>query len=100
MEKTRDLIIEVEEIRGRCPVYKKGDCMVFRGGYNLDVKETDALCSHAVASLLPFLSSLSRGVSPKELGLARGDDDARVNCPDPGQPYTHGGTVRLRIRLS
>ena len=51
-----DLIIEVEEINGGCPVFEKGDRIVLRGGYNLDVERTDALCSHAMGSLLPFIS--------------------------------------------
>ena len=66
-----DLIIEVEEIRGGCPVYKKGDRMVFRGGFSLDLGESDALCSHTMGSLLPFMQSLGRGVPPSELGLAK-----------------------------
>ena len=93
-----DLIIEVEEIRGRCPVYKKGDRMVFRGGFNLDLEETDALCSHTMGSLIPFMQSLGRGVPPSELGLAKEGEDAFINCPDPGEPYTGGGTVTFRVR--
>ena len=50
-----DLIIEVEEVRGRCPVFKKGDRMVFRGGYNLDLEETDALCSPNLLQLVALL---------------------------------------------
>jgi uncharacterized repeat protein (TIGR04076 family) len=100
LDKGHDLTIEVEEIRGKCPVYEVGDRMVFRDGYRLDLGETDALCSHAMGSLLPFLSSLSRGISPEAIGLSRGDDCGRVQCPDPGQPHTHGGTVTFRIRRS
>jgi uncharacterized repeat protein (TIGR04076 family) len=95
-----DLIIEVEEIRGGCPVFKKGDRIVLRGGYNLDVGETGALCSHAMGSLLPFLQLLNRGVPPAELGLAKDGEDAFINCPDPGEPYTNGGTVTFRISRS
>ena len=97
MDKGNDLTIEVEEIRGRCPVYDVGDRMVFREGYRLDLRETDALCSHAMGALLPFLSSLSRGIPPGELGLAKDDECGRAQCPDPGQPHTHGGTVIFRI---
>jgi uncharacterized repeat protein (TIGR04076 family) len=92
-----DLIIEVEEIRGGCPVFKKGDRMVFSGGFDLEVERTDALCSHAMGPLLPFLQSLSRGVPPAALGLAKDGEDAFIHCPDPGEPYTGGGTVTFRI---
>ncbi len=97
MDKGNDLTIEVEEVRGRCPVYDVGDRMVFREGYRLDIGETDALCSHAMGALLPFLSSLSRGIPPGELGLAKCDECGHVQCPDPGQPHTNGGTVIFRI---
>lgn len=95
-----DLVIEVEKIRGKCPVFKKGDRIVLRGGYNLDTEQTDALCSHAMGSLLPFLQVLNRGVPPAELGLAKDGEDAFINCPDPGEPHTGGGTVTFRIKRS
>jgi uncharacterized repeat protein (TIGR04076 family) len=96
----RELIVEVAEIRGNCPVYRRGDRMVFLDGYRLDVQRTDALCSHAMGTLLPWLAALGKGVEPQELGLARADDpDAYVQCPDPGEPRTGGGTVLFRIRI-
>lgn len=95
----RDLIVEVEEIRGNCPVYRPGDRMVFLGGYRLDLQKTDALCSHAMGCLIPWLPALSKGVPPTELGLARpGQTDAHVQCPDPGAEKTGGGTVFFRVR--
>ena len=96
----RDLIVEVEQIRGRCPVYRPGDRMVFLEGYRLDIEGTDSLCSHAMGVLIPWLAALSKGVKPEELGLARaGDRDAHVQCPDPGEEKTGGGTVVFRIRI-
>ena len=93
-----DLVVEVEEIKGACPVYQHGDRMVFREGYRLDLTQTDALCSHAMGALLPWLASLSKGVEPQHLGLARaGGTDAHVQCPDPGGEHTGGGTVLFRI---
>ena len=94
-----DLVVEVEEIRGTCPVYRHGDRMAFLEGYHLDLKRTDALCSHAMGALLPWLASLSKGVEPQQLGLARqGDTDAHVQCPDPDGEHTGGGTVLFRIK--
>jgi len=74
--------------------------MTFLEGYRLDVAGTDALCSHAMASLSPWLAALSKGVPPSQLGLATDDGtDAFVHCPDPGSQWTGGGTVVFRIRV-
>lgn len=95
-----DLIVEVEEIRGNCPVFRRGDRMVFLEGYRLDLGNSDALCSHAMGCLIPWLPALSKGIKPQQLGLARqGDTDAHVHCPDPGGEKTGGGTVFFRIRM-
>lgn len=98
LKELRDLIVVVESVRGRCPVYKKGDRMVFEGGYDLDLDRSDALCSHAMASLIPFMASLSHGVDPRSLGLSRKGGMGHVQCPDPGKPYTDGGTVTFAIQ--
>lgn len=95
-----DLIVEVDEIRGNCPVYRAGNQMTLLEGYRLDLDRTDALCSHAMAALTPWLAALSKGVKPQELGLAReGQRDAYVQCPDPGEARTGGGTVVFRIQV-
>ena len=43
------LIIEVAEIRGKCPVYRKGDKIVIDGP-KIDIEKTDAICIHALVS--------------------------------------------------
>ena len=97
----RDLIVEVERISGHCPVYRPGDRMTFLEGCRLDLDRTDALCSHAMGTLIPWLAALSKGVRPDQLGLARqGENDAYVQCPDPGGERTGGGTVLFRIHVS
>lgn len=91
------LVITVKEIRGKCPVFKVEDRIV------IDVpeiapKEADALCIHALGSMLPMIVALSKGVSFKELGLAKEDGEVGyVQCLDPGPPYTPGGTVIFEI---
>jgi uncharacterized repeat protein (TIGR04076 family) len=65
------LLITVKEIRGHCPVYKIGDRIVLDEGYRLNLVETDSMCLHSVASILPYYIALYRGVSPRELGLSR-----------------------------
>ncbi|RLF91030.1 TIGR04076 family protein [Thermococci archaeon] len=91
------LVITVVEIRGKCPVFKKGDRIVIEGS-EINLKETDAVCTHAFASFLPYIVALRKGIKPSELGLGRGEK-AYVQCLDPGYPYTDGGTVIFEIMV-
>lgn len=93
------LEIEVVEVRGRCPVYKVGDKIVVADP-RIVLEKTDALCTHALSSLLHYTVALERGADPVELGLSKPDDreHAYIQCLDPGAPYTHGGTVVFKIR--
>lgn len=87
-----NLQIEVVEIQGECPVYKKGDRFFIVDGFRLHSKIE--LCLHSLSSIMPYYAALSRGVSARELGL--GKDAAFVQCLDPCR-FTNGGTVIFRI---
>lgn len=89
-----DLTIRVVEIKGRCPAYRVGDTFRVREGYRL-VSDIP-LCMHALASLLPYYIPLSRGIAPRELGLAGEGGAAYVQCLDPCE-RTGGGTVVFQI---
>jgi len=93
------LEIKVHEIRGECPVYKVGDRMVIDGP-KIVLEETDAVCVHALSTLLHYVVALDEGADSVKLGLARPEekDYAYMQCVDPGEPYTHGGTVVFRCR--
>lgn len=92
------LIINVKEIRGRCPVFKVGDKIVVESP-RIVVGETDNLCIHAFGSILSMVVPLSHGASFKQLGLAKEEDEkGYFQCLDPGEPYTQGGTVLFEIR--
>ncbi|ASJ09813.1 TIGR04076 family protein [Thermococcus sp. P6] len=91
------LEIRVKEIRGRCPVFKPGDRIIVEGP-EIKLDESDALCTHALASLLPYMVALRKGVKPEEIGLGK-EGKAYVQCPDPGKPYTDGGTVIFEIKV-
>jgi len=98
MKGVHRLIITVKEIRGKCPVFKVGDRIVIEGP-KIVPEKTDALCVHAFGSMLSVIIALGRGVSFKELGLAKEEGDVGyVQCLDPGPPYTPGGTVIFEIR--
>ena len=93
------LEIKVCEVRGKCPVYKVGDRIVIDDP-KIVLEKTDALCTHALSSLLHYTLVLERGADPAELGLSKSEDrnHAYIQCVDPGEPYTHGGTVIFKIR--
>jgi uncharacterized repeat protein (TIGR04076 family) len=90
------LIIEVLEIEGTCPVYKIGDKIVLDEGYKVNLEETDHICLHSLASIIPYHTALAKGIPPRELGLAKTGDAAYVQCLDPLK-YTGGGTVTFKI---
>jgi len=93
------LEIEVAEVRGRCPVYNVGDKIVIDDP-EIVLEKTDALCTHALSSLLHYVLVLERGADPVELGLTKLEDreHAYIQCVDPGEPYTRGGTVVFKVR--
>jgi len=93
------LEIKVCEIRGKCPVHKVGDKIIVDDP-KIVLRETDALCTHALSSLLHYVLALEEGADPVKLGLSRPLDrkHAYIQCVDPGKPYTNGGTVIFRCR--
>ena len=98
MNTSHRLTITVKKIRGKCPVFKVGDRITIEGP-NVIPKKTDALCVHALGSMLSMVIALGRGAGFKELGLAEKEGDVGyVQCLDPGSPYTPGGTVIFEIR--
>ena len=87
------------EVRGKCPVHKVGDKIVVDDP-KIVLKQTDALCTHALSSLLHYVLALEKGADPVKLGLSKPRDrkHAYIQCVDPGQPYTDGGTVVFKCR--
>lgn len=91
-----DLKIEAFEIKGNCPVYQQDDTFYIVDGYKL--KTAGVICMHSLASIIPYYVALSRGISPKELGLSKGNGEAYIQCLDPCE-YTGGGTVIFKITI-
>ena len=91
------LEIRVHEIKGKCPVYKVGNRMVIDEPEIL-LDKTDAICIHALSTILHYSMVLERGADPVELGLSKSHDVAYIQCVDPGHPYTEGGTVIFECR--
>jgi len=93
------LEIKVHEIRGKCPVHKVGDKMVIDGP-EIVLDKTDAVCVHALSTLLHYVVALEEGADPVKLGLTKPEEKeyAYMQCVDPGEPYTQGGTIVFRCR--
>lgn len=93
------LEIQVHEIRGKCPVHREGDRITVDDP-EIDLERTDALCTHALSTLLHYTTILERNWCPVELGLTVDGDEghAYMQCVDPGEPYTEGGTVIFQVR--
>ena len=64
------LVITVKEIRGNCPVFKVGERIVIDSP-KIIVDKTDNLCIHAFGCMLSMIVPLGRGISFKQLGLAK-----------------------------
>ena len=52
---------------------------------------------HAFNSMLTLLMPFLKGVHADQLGIGSEKDIGYVQCPDPGKPYTCGGTVIFRL---
>jgi dTDP-glucose 4,6-dehydratase len=81
------LEIVVHEIRGYCPVYKKGDRILIEDP-EIVLEKTDALCTHALSTLLHYALILEHDWCPVKLGLTTAEDEehAYMQCVDPGKP--------------
>ena len=92
------LKITVHDIKGNCPVHKIGDQIVIENP-EIKLKETDALCTHALPTILHYALILEYNWCPVKLGLTKKNDpdNAYLQCLDPGEPYTEGGTVIFKI---
>ena len=92
------LDIRVHKIKGHCPVYEEGDRIVIDDP-EIDLEETDALCTHALDTILHYSTALEHGASTVDLELSKKEGVAYMQCVDPGEPYTEGGTVIFRCEI-
>lgn len=90
------LTIKAVAVKGTCPVYNIGDKIVIDDGFRLNLAETDAVCMHSLASLMPYYVALSQSVTPAQLSLANEQGIACVQCLDPAE-CTGGGTVLFEM---
>lgn len=79
-------------------MFEGGEKIVIEGP-EINLKETDKICIHVLASLLHYIVALREGADPVQLGLAKQGDKAYIQCVDPGTPYTNGGTVIFEVSV-
>jgi len=92
------IYVVVKEVCGYCAVgYRPGDMFVVEKFYIEPVRNT-RICLHALSSMLTLLMPFLKGVSAKVLGIGEEDNVGYTQCPDPGKPYTNGGTVIFELR--
>lgn len=90
--------IEVIEVRGKCAAgYKPGDRFTIKGFYIEPDEANCRICIHALTGMMSLLSPFLHGVSAKTLGISEKEDEGFIQCPDPGKPYTCGGTVIFKL---
>ena len=70
------LEIIVHEIRGKCPVHKVGDRIIVDDPRIL-LESTDALCTHALSSILHYNLVLDAGADPDAQGPGPGAETYR-----------------------
>jgi len=92
----KTLKIKVLEIKGNCPLYKLDQVFYIKEGYILE--NSNKLCMHSLASIMPYYIALSRGITPQALNLGDKNNKAYIQCLDPFEK-THGGTVTFEITI-
>jgi uncharacterized repeat protein (TIGR04076 family) len=96
-EKMYKVTVQVKEVRGNCALgYKPGDTFTIEKFY---IKDTGkGVCLHALAAMLTLPAPLLKGVLATALGIGEQEDTGYAQCPDPGKPYTCGGTVVFELK--
>lgn len=93
------VIYEVEEIRGSCPLYEVGNRMVIDADplESLNLEETDKVCMRAFDNMC-YRMVWNGGSDELLKHMAGVNGECRMQCPNPGEPYTPCGTVIFRVR--
>ncbi len=89
--------VTVVDVKGYCAAgYKPGDSFIVED-YYIPPGQKVRICLHALNSMLTLLMPFLKGVSARKLGIGPTDNVAYLQCPDPGKPYTDGGTVVFKL---
>ncbi len=69
----------VKTTDGLCPYYTHGEKVVWYGG-KLDKEESDDICMPMLCTFAPFWRPLSRGKTPKEIGMCKEGEVGYFTC--------------------
>lgn len=87
------IIVEAVEVKGKCAAgIKVGDKTVIDGAC-VDLEKSDKFCLYALTSIFPTIFACRLGFDMAKIRLPQ----SVVQCLDPGEPYTQGGTVYFKI---
>ncbi|MCC6005120.1 MAG: TIGR04076 family protein [Thermofilum sp.] len=91
------VVVRAREVRGRCAVrYQLGGAFAVERFYIREAGK--GVCLHALAAMLTLLAPLLKGAPATALGIGKEEDTGYAHCPDPGEPYTCGGTVIFELK--
>jgi hypothetical protein len=101
--------MEVAEIKGRCPIYKRGDKVVMdpvsgESVSRINLKETDGICTHALGTgafltyTLWFEHAKPAPDDDQKLPWTRALGPSAFKCPMVGPPYSKCGYVVFKGR--
>jgi uncharacterized repeat protein (TIGR04076 family) len=93
-----DIPTQVCETGGKCPAYKAQDTISV--ARNILPSGTDSVYTDADSTLLRYTTIFEHDWCPTKSGLTpcRNPNHAYMQCVDPGEPYTEGGTVVFECR--
>ena len=101
------VVMEVEEIKGRCPIYKVGDKITIEPLPGEDVseinfKETAAICTRILGTALLSYTLWLEYAKPspdddKKLPWQRALGPDPSKCPMVGPPYSRCGYVTFKV---
>ena len=90
----KNVVVTVDRVEGNCAAgLKRGDKFVLEGSL-IALDKSDRVCGMAFANIYPHLFAARLGVSGKDLGFK----EWIVQCADPGEPHSAGGTVWFSIK--
>ena len=74
-----------------CTVFETGQKMVINCP-EIDLRESDKVCTHAIAGFLPIITAIDKGATPEDFGI--GDKDSGfLRCIEPD------GGVKFKLEI-
>ena len=99
MNYIRKVILEVEEVRGECPLYRVGDRIIIRvlpSTEIIDKERSGDICLRAIENI-PFFLIYARAPDHVVEHLAGVTGETRLACSMPGKPFTPCGYVIFKV---